>query len=503
MDLLTVDGQLVLLDGKPIAAPADKASQEKSVTIAQNGTIDIVPDAGKVLSKATVTVAVPSDAKDEQAKSLTITKNGTTDIVPDSGKVLSKATVTVNVPSSSKEEQSKSVSITENGTTTIKPDTGKVLSSVDVTVNVPTSGGVTPGQPGDITFYDFDGTVVTSWSLTELASKSSLPTLPSHQGLVCQGWNWTLDDLKSNGRKADVGAYYITDDGTTRIYIHAVEGRTSPVLGCCPNGTVTIDWGDNTTKSTLTGTSTTSIKYASHTYDKPGDYVISLAVSGTFGLASSTTESKLLQASSASNARNAAYRNIVQKIELGSGISTIIDRAFNLCQGLLSITIPNTITNIGSNAFANCKSLSAIICPTSVTSIEAEGFYQSGIKVISLGSGMTSIADRSFYGCPTLYTLTMPNKISKASSRLADSNYSLAVVYLPANLTTVDSYAFNNCGCVSIYDFSGHTAVPTLSNTNAFTGISAGCKIRVPSTLVDAWKAATNWSTYANYIVGV
>ena len=42
-----------------------------------------------------------------------------------------------------------------------------------------------------------------------------------------------------------------------------------------------------------------------------------------------------------------------------------------------------------------------------------------------------------------------------------------------------------------------------LSNTNAFTGIVADCEIRVPAALADEWKAATNWATYADYIVGV
>ena len=59
--------------------------------------------------------------------------------------------------------------------------------------------------------------------------------------------------------------------------------------------------------------------------------------------------------------------------------------------------------------------------------------------------------------------------------------------------------------CISLLTnyFTAFSAVPTLSNTNAFTGIAADCEIRVPASLVNKWKAATNWATYANYIVGV
>ena len=63
--------------------------------------------------------------------------------------------------------------------------------------------------------------------------------------------------------------------------------------------------------------------------------------------------------------------------------------------------------------------------------------------------------------------------------------------------------AFRNCYGMRYYDFTSFQAVPTLSDTNAFSGISSDCEIRVPSALIDEWKAASNWATYADYIVGV
>ena len=70
-------------------------TQEKAVTITENGTTEITPDEGYTLSKAVVNTAVPS--KPEQAKSVTITENGTTEITPDEGKVLSGVSVSVDV----------------------------------------------------------------------------------------------------------------------------------------------------------------------------------------------------------------------------------------------------------------------------------------------------------------------------------------------------------------------------------------------------------------------
>ena len=347
------------------------------------------------------------------------------------------------------------------------------------------TGGPAPGAPGDITFYDYDGTIVTSWTLEELATKTALPDYPSHEGLTCQGWNWSLADLKTTNRKMNVGAMYITDDGKTRIYIRLEEGRTSPMLGVCPNGTVTVDWGDGTTPDTLTGTSTTTVKWTpNHAYAAPGEYVIKLTVDGTmgfYGTYSSSGGSSILRYSSGDDNRNYSYRNSVQKIEIGNGVTSIGGSAFDSCSSLASITIPNGVTSIGDFAFDICHSVASITIPNGVTSIGESAFHNcSSLASITIPNGVTSIGGSAFHNCSSLASITILNGV-----------------------TRIRDYTFNNCYGVAFYDFTAYQTVPTLARTSAFTGISADCKIRVPAALVDAWKAATNWSTYADHIVGV
>lgn len=50
-------------------------------------------------------------------------------------------------------------------------------------------------------------------------------------------------------------------------------------------------------------------------------------------------------------------------------------------------------------------------------------------------------------------------------------------------------------------DFSKAAVVPSLASTSL--DIPSDCEIRVPAVLVDAWKAATNWASFADHIVGV
>lgn len=90
--------------------------------------------AGSKIQGRVVITPVP----ESQEKTLDITANGMYTAEPDNGKMLTKVTAKVNVPS--KPEQTKSITITSNGTTTVMPDDGKTLSSVSITTNVPTIG---------------------------------------------------------------------------------------------------------------------------------------------------------------------------------------------------------------------------------------------------------------------------------------------------------------------------------------------------------------------------
>ena len=361
---------------------------------------------------------------------------------------------------------------------------------------IQTGGSSTPGTPGDITFYDYDGTIVTSWTLAELATKTALPDYPSHNGLICQGWNWSLADLKTANRKMNVGAMYITDDGKTRIYIHLEEGRTSPVLGVCPNGTVDIDWGDGTVHDTLTGSSTSTAVYTSaHNYAAPGDYVIQLTVTGSMGFGSN---GPLVYASNSDN-RNYVYKNAIQKVELGSGVTSISDSAFDDCYSLSSITIPNGVTSIGSYAFSDCYNLSSITISDGVTSIGMSTFQNCySLSSITIPNGVTSIGNSAFRSCYSLSSTIIPDNVTSIGSYAFQNCYNLSSITISDGVTSIGSTVFSKCyGVAHLYFLP--TTPPSVSNSNAFSGIPTDCVIHVPVGSLSAYTSAANYPSSSTY----
>ena len=342
--------------------------------------------------------------------------------------------------------------ITENGEYTA--DAGYTGLGT-VTVNVPISGGETasPAKWNDVTFIDYDGSVLYSYSLAEAQALTELPALPTHDGLVCQGWNWTLEKINALTRPMNVGAMYITDDGKTRLHIRiATEGRMNVPLyisQTVANG-VTIDWGDGSTTETLAGTGNVN---TTHAYASIGDYVIMLdpADGCTLGLGCGSSSYCVL-GSTGNNGQ--VYCNMLQDVQVGTGVTSIANYAFSYCHSLASITIPDSVTSIGNSAFYYCHSLASVTIPYGVTSIEHYAFYYC---------------------------------------------YSLASITIPDSVTSIGSSAFQNCYGMAKYHLKP-TTPPTLSSTSAFSSIPSDCIIYVPQGCLEAYQNATNWTTYASYM---
>lgn len=70
---------------------------------------------------------------------------------------------------------------------------------------IETGGTVPPDEGLPVRFFGREGELLYSYSYEEVEQMTELPPLPVCAGLVCQGWNWTLEEIKTAGREVDVG----------------------------------------------------------------------------------------------------------------------------------------------------------------------------------------------------------------------------------------------------------------------------------------------------------
>ena len=270
----------------------------------------------------------------------------------------------------------------------------------------------------------------------------------------------------------------VIGDGKTYLYIKIAEkGRMTVPLyfsQTVANG-VTIDWGDGSATQTLSGT---IYKSTTHTYADVGEYTISLnpASDCTLGLGRDSS-SYCVMGSTGDNGR--VYCNMLQAVEIGKNVTSIGNYAFNSCYSLASVVISQGVTSIGSYVFQECRSLASVVIPDSVT----------------------SIGSQVFRSCSSLASVVIPQSVTSIESNTFIYCYSLASVVIPQSVTSIGDSAFNDCSGMAYYDFRQCTSVPTLGGSSVFGNISSDCKIVVPDSLYDTWRAATTWSAQASKII--
>ena len=172
------------------------------------------------------------------------------------------------------------------------------------------------------------------------------------------------------------------------------------------------------------------------------------------------------------------YAALVDEIQTGGGGGN--EDLINLIErDITTLNIPSGTTKIGTYAFSWCSGLTSVTIPESVTSIDSSAFYFCyGLKSVTIGNSVTSIGGNAFSGCSGLTSVTIPESVTNIGNR-----------------------AFSNCiGLTSVTIQA--TTPPTLSSTNAFDNTN-NCPIYVPAESVDAYKAATNWSSLADRISAI
>ncbi|MGN0735207.1 MAG: leucine-rich repeat domain-containing protein [Anaerovoracaceae bacterium] len=382
-----------------------------------------------------------------------------------------------------------------------------------------------------VNFYDWDGTLLHQYTLSEFSKLESLPELPDNlPGHTCVEWNYDIASILEMQTHVNVAAIYNQNDADTnteeqstdplyvdgtKLYLHVTSPTTVTlyIRQSVTNG-VSIYWGDGESSGAGVKYGTSNIS-VSHSY-QPGDYTItfvledeckltlgwqnsSYSVMSSSGLSSSaSTKSALCLVRAEVDLRNTIlsaytfqYCLNLESVIIGDGTATVLPSyTFRQCRRLNNVVLSNSITAISSYAFTICNSLQSIIIPESVKSIDSYAFeYCYSLTDVEIPGSVKTVNSHAFRDCYSLKSVSCQNGTETIGPNAFYRCYALMSVSLPNTVKTINSGAFTDCRALK--EVMLPSGISTIAN-DLFNGCSMLEHIKIPGSVTTIGQNAFN-----------
>lgn len=169
----------------------------------------------------------------------------------------------------------------------------------------------------------------------------------------------------------------------------------------------------------------------------------------------------------------------------------------------------NNITTIESMAFIGAL-MNGLVLPNTISVLGTGCFNSAYITTLTVPPLVTVLPSRAFSYIQPVYNnetgeelpinIILPQNLTKIGTSCFEGAQ-IKQVTIPDTVTEIGDWAFNYCD--QLASITCLAATPPALGSGAFGSQTAGFTIKVPAASVAAYKAATNWSSYADYIVGV
>ena len=192
----------------------------------------------------------------------------------------------------------------------------------------------------------------------------------------------------------------------------------------------------------------------------------------------------------------------LKSVELPSNVKSINQRAFSN-SAIESIVLPDTVESIGfatfahsalknitfggnektigKQAFEDCDNLAKITIPNSVTSLGTHVFLDSDILTdVTFGTGITEIPQNAFEHCDALKKLVIPYRVTSIGSNAFLNTIAFTDITIPRATTSIASNAFSYPDKLTITGVSG-TYAESYANDNGISFVNK----EVPATSIE------------------
>lgn len=159
------------------------------------------------------------------------------------------------------------------------------------------------------------------------------------------------------------------------------------------------------------------------------------------------------------------------------------------------------ITKIGEYTFYNCKTLTSVTFPDNITQIDNYAFYYcSKLTNIAIPNKVKTISTAAFKNCYNLTSVTIGNSVESINSYAFEDCSSLASITIPSSVTLLGPNALKIGSSKNKATITLLGTTPPKIYSSAVFDVSRLEKIIVPAGCGEAYKSATNWANFADYI---
>lgn len=183
-------------------------------------------------------------------------------------------------------------------------------------------------------------------------------------------------------------------------------------------------------------------------------------------------------------------------------VTTIGNSAFCDCDGVTSVTIPNSVTTIGTQVFEGCTALLRVTIGDAVTTIGSQAFNGcASLLNVTIGKSVTTIGASAFHGCVALTSIDIPNSVTTIGNRAFYDCWELKSVTLGKAIATIGKDAFFSAQPQSITTVTCKAMTPpSWSNQYVFRpDVYQQATLHVPIGCEQAYQSSI-WSQFLTII---
>lgn len=148
--------------------------------------------------------------------------------------------------------------------------------------------------------------------------------------------------------------------------------------------------------------------------------------------------------------------NSLTEVTIPNTIIEIDYQAFYYCPNLKKVTIHEGVKTIGQTAFIGCTQLTSITIPGTIKNMDQAFSGNTALSHVTLTNGISNISNMAFKGCTGLTEIKVPISVEQICPGAFNGCTSLKSVLLEKNIKTININAFNDCTNLSDVKYNGY-----------------------------------------------